>query len=142
MTDKPSTPHKLTLLVDFDGVLHSYDSGWQGATTVLDGPVPGAIQFLWDATERFLVCIYSSRSSSPGGVEAMMAAIDTWERAYVTNHAKTRPPHLFKTTLSEALLFPTTKPGAFLTIDDRCVQFNGVFPPIQELLDFKPWNKR
>jgi hypothetical protein len=38
--------HKLTICVDFDGVLHSYASGWKGAGVVADGPVDGAIEWL------------------------------------------------------------------------------------------------
>lgn len=59
------------LALDFDGVIHGYQSGWQGAAIVPDPPVPGAIEFLHRAVERFQVAIYSSRSGQPGGIDAM-----------------------------------------------------------------------
>lgn len=43
--------------------------------------------------------------------------------------------------LLQRIKFPTKKPAAFLTIDDRAVCFKGVFPKPESLLDFKPWNK-
>ena len=39
------------------------------------------------------------------------------------------------------LEFPTKKPAAFLTIDDRAICFDGTFPSKDEMLNFKPWNK-
>lgn len=63
--------NKPILCVDFDGVIHSYTSGWKGSATVSDPPVPGALRWLWKATEWFDVQIYSSRSKDTGGREAM-----------------------------------------------------------------------
>jgi hypothetical protein len=42
------------------------------------------------------------------------------------------------------LRFPTQKPAAFLTIDDRAICFQGSFEQLdpETLLAFKPWNKR
>ena len=40
------------------------------------------------------------------------------------------------------LKFPTKKPAAFLTIDDRAICFNGKFPSTEEMMAFKPWNKK
>ena len=37
---------KSVICVDVDGVIHSYTSGWQGATVLADPPVPGAIEAL------------------------------------------------------------------------------------------------
>ena len=36
--------------------------------------------------------------------------------------------------------WPTSKPPAFLTLDDRAIRFDGKFPPLSELVNFKPWN--
>ncbi len=119
---------KPILLLDFDGVCHSYTSGWQGADVIPDPPVPGLWEFLAAAQEHFDVQIYSSRTLQPGGVSAM----EVW---FVTRavEAGVRPP---------ILKFPTEKPPAFLTIDDRAICFDGTWPEPQELLKFQPWNKR
>ena len=42
---------KPILCLDFDGVPHSYTSGWKGVDIIPDPPVPGAMQFLVGATE-------------------------------------------------------------------------------------------
>lgn len=118
----PST--RPILLLDFDGVIHQYTSPWSGADKVNDGPVPGAKEFIAEAGKIFELCIYSARSLQPGGIEAMKAWLD----------ANGFPLHLIS--------FPTEKPPAFLTIDDRCICFNGSFPEPEELRKFQPWNKR
>ena len=119
---------KPILCVDFDGVIHSYKSGWQGPTKILDDPVQGAMHFLKDASEVFDVQIYSSRSKHPGGILAMQKYIEGWSE-------------YFDIKLPE-LKYPTEKPPAFLTIDDRAWQFEGIFPVPRNLLNFKPWHER
>jgi len=117
---------KKTLCLDFDGVIHSYTSGWQGADVIPDPPVPGAIEFIRKALETFKVVIYSSRSHELGGITAMK----NWLEEYAD------------LDLVDALDFPTYKPSAFITIDDRALTFNGTWPDMKTLLDFQPWNKR
>ncbi len=120
------------LLMDFDGVIHAYTSGWQGATTISDPPVPEAFEFLRAAIKSgFDVQIYSARSSQEGGIAAM--------QHWFLEHGWPRRMYTFE---PEILSFPTQKPPAWLTIDDRCVQFNGVFPKLEDLHDFKPWYKQ
>ena len=117
------------LCIDFDGVIHFYSSPWAGADMILDGPVDGAIDWLTRlvADEDFMVCIYSSRSKEPNGVIAM--------RDWLLLHGMSRA------TLNE-IDFPTEKPAAFLTIDDRAICFEGAFPTPYDMKEFKPWNKR
>lgn len=62
---------KPILCLDFDGVIHSYNSGWKGAAVIPDPPVPGALQFIAEALETFEVHIFSSRSHQWGGRRAM-----------------------------------------------------------------------
>ena len=117
---------KPILCVDFDGVLHSYTSGWKGAGVVSDPPVDGAIRWLTKAVKVFDVAIYSSRSKDPDGIAAM--------RGWLSDNG------LCSCVLNQ-LDFPTQKPPAFLTIDDRAVCFNGKFDSPEDLIKFKPWNK-
>ena len=37
--------------------------------------------------------------------------------------------------------FPTEKPPAMVTLDDRAITFKGIWPDLDELLKFRPWNK-
>lgn len=128
------------LCVDFDGVLHSYSSGWKGPRKIPDPPVPGAIEWLDSLVEDgesvcamsprfrdFDVCIYSSRSRYWGGRRAMKKWLVKWG---------------FREDKIEKIRFPLMKPAAFLQIDDRAITFNGEFPTVKDMLAFKPWNKK
>lgn len=128
---------KPILCVDFDGVIHNYSSGWKGADVVCDPPVPGAIKWLWKATEWFDVQIYSSRTAQPGGIEAMRL----WLLNFAIHEFGDKD---FADIYMAAITFPEQKPAAFLTIDDRALTFEGDWSELEpaDLLDFKPWNKR
>lgn len=127
---------KPILCLDFDGVLHSYTSGWKGADVIPDPPVDGAMRFLWDAGEHFRVAIFSSRSNQPGGLAAM--------RRWITDHFR---EHWAgdRTACDDKLAeleWPLEKPAAMVTIDDRAITFTGQWPSIETLKGFKPWNKK
>jgi len=129
------------ICVDFDGVIHSYKSGWKGVSVIPDDPVPGAIDWIRDhlpipdaicamapSHEGLIVQIYSSRSKSWFGRRAM--------KKWFIKHG------LESCYITEGLLkFPTKKPAAYLTIDDRAICFNGSFPTTAEMMAFKPWYK-
>lgn len=117
---------KPILCLDFDGVLHSYISGWQGAEQVPDAPVEGAGPFLESAINVFDIYVFSSRSGQPGGISAM----EEWCVAH------------FGPVITSRLSFPVRKPPALVTIDDRAIQFDGTWPDVTELKAFQPWNKR
>jgi hypothetical protein len=119
--------NKPILLVDFDGVIHSYTSGWQGETVISDPMVKGAREFLMEAVKVFDVQIYSSRSKYVAGIGAMMA------------YLKENDVHF---DVIKRISFPTEKPPAFLTIDDRAYCFKGKFPDPKNLLKFLPWYKK
>ena len=130
------------ICVDFDGVIHSYSSGWKGVAVITDPPVPGAIEWLEQNLpvpecicamaqkhEGPIVQIYSSRSKSWRGRRAM--------KKWLVKHG------MHPSYISEGILkFPTKKPAAYLTIDDRAICFTGSFPSSEEMINFKPWNKR
>lgn len=124
---------KPTLCLDFDGVVHSYESGWQGPSKIPDEPVPGALSFIRDAMTHFEVAIYSSRSGMPDGIPAM--------KNWVKRHAEAQFGN-DEIGWIERIVWPSAKPPAFITIDDRALTFTGMWPSFAELLAFKPWNKQ
>jgi hypothetical protein len=115
---------KATICIDFDGVIHSYTSGWVDIATIPDPPVKGAFDAIYEYMKHFVVCIYSSRSVEPAGILAM----EKW----FANHG-------FKEV--DKLYFPDKKPPAFITLDDRGITFTGTFPTVDEIKNFKPWYK-
>jgi hypothetical protein len=130
---------KPILCLDFDGVIHSYTSGWKGIDVIPDPPVDGAIEFLYEAIEHFNVCIYSTRSEALSGNEAMREWLAKWDAAYWNDHPNLARP---RTALILNIDFPSSKPSAFVGLDDRVLTFNGTFPSIKTLKNFKPWNKK
>jgi hypothetical protein len=130
------------ICVDFDGVINSYVSGWKGVDVIPDPPVPGAIEWLEAhlpvpdslcamAPEYTgpIVQIYSSRSKSWWGRRAM--------KKWLLKHG------LHPGYINEGILkFPSKKPAAFLTLDDRAICFDGTFPTTDQMMAFKPWNKK
>jgi hypothetical protein len=42
----------------------------------------------------------------------------------------------------EDVEWPSHKPSALVTIDDRAIRFTGVWPEMETLINFKPWNRK
>ena len=126
--------NKLTIVVDFDGVLHSYKSGWKGAGVVTDPPVPGAIAWLREAVKHFHVCVVSTRSHEADGRRAMREWLGYWATAQRENDTEELA------WLSE-IAWPEHKPPAFVTIDDRAITFTGIFPAMEQIRTFKTWQQ-
>lgn len=125
--------NKPILCLDFDGVLHSYESGWKGADVIPDAAVPGAVEFLVSAVNEFTVAIYSSRSGQENGIMAMQFWLKlNLYRAMEQGDAD---------EVLGQIQWPTEKPPALVTIDDRAITFTGEWPSIAALKSFKPWNK-
>lgn len=134
MSAAPRAVYRPIVCVDFDGVLHSYTSGWQGAGVVSDPPMPGAIAWLHRLTESPLsVCIYSSRSKSLRGRRAMKR----WLRAALREYFGAHPT--VADDVFSLIRWPWFKPAATVTIDDRAWRFRGYWPEPAELRAFRPW---
>lgn len=130
---------KKILCLDFDGVIHQYNSGWQGETIISDDIVPGFFEWADKAHKYFELVIYSSRSKSSEARKAMSRWIhdqrEKWRKENNNYEYDDNDPLTFT--------FAYEKPAAFLTIDDRCLTFNGdwnQFDP-ESIINFKPWNK-
>lgn len=128
--------NKPILCVDFDGVIHSYEKGWSSGE-IYGSVVPGFFDWADEARAHFRLTIYSSRSKTPGGIQAMR----DWLIHQFAIARPTDPPE----ALASWFDFADEKPPAFLTIDDRCVRFNGSWHSYwlrpATLLAYRPWNQ-
>jgi hypothetical protein len=94
-----------TVCLDFDGVLHSYRSGWCGAEIIPDPPIHGAREAVARLRKSFRVVVHSSRCHKPEG----RRAIELWLERHGIE-------------VDEVCTF---KPPAIVYLDDRAVPFTG-----------------
>jgi hypothetical protein len=112
-------PRIRTVCLDFDGVVHSYQSGWQGESIVADPPIHGVDRAINHLRKDFRVVIHSARCKS----EAGRHAIEQWlakHRIEVDEVCENKPP-------------------AFVYVDDRAIRFSGDWP--QTIADIKSFRK-
>ena len=129
--------YKPILCLDFDGVVHSYKSGWKGARNIPDPPTDGAIEFIHGALiAGWDVVIHSSRARYWGGISEM--------RSWLKKHAGLIWNDGLGFPGLEDVRFARWKPSALVTIDDRALTFSGSWSdyPLDGLRAFQPWNKR
>src|ERR1700752_1487175 len=111
--------NKPILCLDFDGVIHSYERGWQGGE-IYGSATVGFFEWAKRAQEYFRLVVYSSRSKEPDRLHDMQEWLHVqyaaWLRSLVIN-----PGNIPEIDLE----FAHEKPPAFLTIDDRAIQFSG-----------------
>lgn len=114
-----------TVVFDFDGVIHSYKSGWQGEDTVPDPPVPGIREALKEIHDAgYEVVVVSTRCATIKGHGAIEAWLyDNGLREYIDKVCKEKPP-------------------AIAYIDDRAICFDG-HPEtlLKKIQNFQPWYK-
>lgn len=124
---RAESPQVRTVLVDFDGTLHS--GPWEGADRASGAPIAGAKAFLEAllASPKYQAAIFSSRNTQPQGPETMRR----WLRE--------------RLGLSEAQVskidFPTAKPPHHVLVDDRAWAFRGTYPTMAELDVFETWQE-
>jgi hypothetical protein len=127
---------KPILCIDFDGVIHSYENGWQGGV-IYGTATPGFFDWALKAQDLFTLTIYSSRSKTDEGVEAMKQALGRWWDEWVAQRTSRNGVPVFLCT------FAHEKPPAFLTIDDRAIQFRGNWASLDPVMlrAYEVWNK-
>lgn len=123
-SDKPR------VCIDFDGVIHSYTSGWQGEENCPDPPVQGAREAILEYLKAgWEVVIFSTRAATSEGRDAI------W--SYLVAAECLGLPH----DLEEVSTLKVTcdKIPAKVYIDDRAYRFCGSWPTehfLKELADF------
>lgn len=113
---------KETVVFDFDGVIHSYTSPWQGASVIPDKPVDGIREAIADIRKLYNVVVVSTRCIVPEGMNAVK-------------------DYLAKNSI-EVDAVMAQKPPAVVYIDDRAICFDGEPNKLlNKILNFTPWNK-
>lgn len=128
---------KPILCIDFDGVIHKYSKGWRDGS-IYDTATEGFFEWAEKAAEHFDLVVYSSRSKDAN----QCAQMQIWLlNSYNEWRAETE-----KEAFGVHFSFVSEKPPAFLTIDDRCVRFDGDWsdPHLDPtvLREYKPWNMK
>lgn len=114
-----------TVVFDFDGVIHSYTSGWQGAETISDPPVDGMREAMREISEAgYEIVVVSTRCAD----EAGRLLVENW---LIKNGFGSCVNRVCK-----------EKPPAIVYIDDRAICFDG-HPEtlLDKIQNFKLWNK-
>lgn len=129
---------KPIICVDFDGVIHSYQKGWQDGE-IYGNATPGFFRWAKQAMDHFEIHVYSSRSKTAEGLAAMAQAIGKWSIDAI--HSGEVPSDTNWGDFFSQLVFASEKPPAFLTIDDRAICFLGNWSNLDpaDLLQFRPW---
>ena len=115
---------KKTVVFDFDGVIHSYTSGWQGIDVIPDEPVQGIKEALEEIHNAgYEIVIVSTRCSTTLGRLAVKNWLNEYDLTqYIDGVCKEKPP-------------------AIVYIDDRAICFDGKPETLLNKIDeFKPWN--
>lgn len=113
-----------TIVFDFDGVIHSYKSGWKGVENIPDPPVEGIRQVIEDLLERgYRVVIVSSRCTSPEGIDAIRSWLKQYGFPWIEVMAE--------------------KPPALVYVDDRAICFDGKTEDLYDkITQFEPWYEK
>ena len=114
---------KGTIVFDFDGVIHSYISGWQGLDCANDPPVKNIKETIDSIREAgYEVVIVSTRCTTDRGFDAIESYLDKYN-IKVDKVCSTKPP-------------------ALVYIDDRAIRFTGdTSTLLEEIENFVPWTK-
>jgi hypothetical protein len=128
------------LCLDFDGVIHDYRQGWKGGQ-LYGHMTPGFYEWAEQAQKYFRLVIYSSRSKDVDGIELMAAWLGNEIGKPVVRQKDHGNPNTVVTVGGVLFEFAHQKPPAFLTIDDRAVQFKGTWGELdpRKLREFRPW---
>lgn len=135
---------KPILCLDFDGTIHDYKHGWKEGV-IYGNVTPGFFEWADRAKEKFKLVVYSSRSCTEAGLKAMRDWMvkQLGEKFLVL---KDENPAVLEAYIDQHFEFTATKPPAWLTIDDRCIRFEGNWsdPELdpEAMIKFAPWMAR
>ena len=98
-------PRRKIVCLDFDGVIHSYTSGWCGEDVIPDPPIHRVDESIARLRKHFEVVVHSARCRTEDGREAIRRWLDA-----------------HNITVDEVC---EHKPPAHIYVDDRAIPFQG-----------------
>lgn len=114
---------KQTVVFDFDGVISTYENGWQGEHVINDKPVDGIRDVMIKIKKDYRIVILSTRCSTKEGKEVLSDWLDEYGIPYDE--------------------LTDVKPKALVYIDDRAIRFNGNANSLyDEIQGFRAWNSK
>ena len=114
---------KKTIVFDFDGVIHSYTSGWKGIDVIPDAPNADAIAAINALrSDGYEVIVVSTRCVDTAGKEAVAGYLD---RHGVTVDGVS-----------------AEKPPALVYVDDRAVCYRPGMALVETIKCFRPWREK
>lgn len=138
-----------SICLDFDGVIHSYTSPFEFPDVIPDPPVPGAFDFirmlLGAGFDVYILSARFNRETDFGDKPELrsrargLEAVAAWLAAH---GAQDLVDSLLapKTEGKPQLRLTINKPAAVLYIDDRAFRFEGIWPSLGYIQNFKPWS--
>lgn len=112
-----------TVVFDFDGVIHSYTSGWQGIDVIPDPPVDGIKEAIDEIRKHYKVVVVSTRCYQEGGLEAT--------KAWMKKH---------EIVVDDIVAH---KPPAIVYVDDRAITFDGDTKSLlKKIKNFRTWQHK
>ncbi len=93
---------------------------------------------------EFEVRFLSSRTGQFGGVQAMQDFIYEGLKGELADAYKSEEllGNRAFTKFHKSIKWPTKKPPAVITLDERVITFAGTWPTIESLKTFQPWNRK
>lgn len=120
MTMKRGKP---TIVLDFDGVIHSYKSGWKGPDVIPDPPVEGIKAAIEKLRKTYRLVVVSSRCLHDEGIDAIRQWLQTYDITVDDVTGQKQPGVVY--------------------VDDRAITFDGHADLLYEKIKaFKPWHKK
>ena len=109
--------YKKTILLDLDGVLNIYSGKYN--EKFIEPVSNGAFEFIKDLSVNYKIVIFTSRNL----LQASKWVIENGLEEFIENVTNVKEP-------------------AYLTIDDRCIKFNGNFSDLKsDIENFEVWYK-
>lgn len=147
-SSQPPRDRRITVAVDFDGVIHHRPKTERGGEDVTGLPIPGAMNFIRHLVTAAHVVIFTARLDTEDVAQHKRTTdnIKFWMKRHMCDEADRLvilgKPSFDIHAVLDALTYTAVKPKyARVFLDDRAIRFDGNWPSIPDILKFKTWEE-